>query len=236
MARRSAESGSGSKGETATREHLTRPRVVAAALAIVDRDGLDGLTMRALGRELEVDPMAVYYWFPNKQAILQGVVEAILSDISVPADWAPERWQDAALAIAREYRAALLRHPNALPVASTQPVMTMAGIGMIEQALRGLMAGGLTPGAALEAVDTAAAFVIGDCMVHAGVTPGTEPVAAEDIAQAYAGIDAIRFPNLARAMAEAATLLGDDELQFQTGLDALVRGLELSFRERRLLA
>ena len=41
--------------------------------------------MRALGRELGVDPMAAYHWFPNKPAILQGVGEAILSEIGLPA-------------------------------------------------------------------------------------------------------------------------------------------------------
>ena len=236
MAGRASEPGTEDRNGATTRGHLTRPRVVSSALALVDRDGLDGLTMRALGRELKADPMAVYHWFPNKQAILQGVVEAILSDIAVPVGWAPESWQDAGLTIAREYRAALRRHPNALPVASTQPVMTSVGIEVIEGALNALVACGLTPGAALEAVDTVAAFVIGDCMVHAGVTPGTEPLAPEEIAQAYSGIDPERFPNLAAAMAESAALLVDEEAQFEIGIDALVRGLEASFRRRGLLS
>ena len=60
---------------------LSRERAIAAALTIVDRDGLDGLTMRALGRELRADPMAVYHHLPNKEAILDGVVEAVLSEI-----------------------------------------------------------------------------------------------------------------------------------------------------------
>ena len=235
MAGRSSASGTIDTNGATSRDHLTRPRVVAAALAIVDRDGLTGLTMRALGRELEVDPMAVYHWFPNKQAILQGVVEAILSEIAVPADWQPASWQEAELTIAREYRAALMRHPNALPVASTQPVMTTAGIEMVELALRALVAGGLTPGAALEAVDTAASFVIGDCMVHVGVTPGTEPLASEEIARAYSGIDPGRFPLMIAAMTEAWALMGDNEAQFETAIDALIGGLDASFRSRGLL-
>ena len=221
---------------TTTREHLTRPRVVAAALAIVDRDGLEGLTMRALGRELGADPMAAYHWFPNKPAILQGVGEAILSEIELPAADARVPWEQVAMAMGREYRAALLRHPNALPVAATQPVMTPRGFELIERTSAALVAGGLTPGAALEGINTMAAFVIGTALVDAGVTPGSEPVERGLIEGAYSSIDPAQFPTLAAAMGEAMTLLADDEVQFETALDALVRGLAVSFRERGLLA
>lgn len=229
------EPGPAIRRETGSREHLTRPRVIAAALAIVDRDGLDGLTMRALGRELGVDPMAAYHWFPNKPAILEGVAEAILSEIAVPALDARVSWRQIAMGMGHEYRAALLRHPNALPVASTQPVLTPRGFEVIEWAAAALVAAGMTPGAALEAINTVAAFVIGTALVDIGVTPGSEPVEDETISNAYANIDTTRFPTLAAAMGEAMTLLADDEAQFETALDALVRGLDSSFRDRGLL-
>jgi TetR/AcrR family tetracycline transcriptional repressor len=243
MARAAQGSGGGSAGSTAatrergaaSRERLTRPRVVAAALAIVDRDGLDGLTMRALGHELGVDPMAAYHWFPNKPAILQGVGEAILAEISLPAADPDVSWLEVARGMGREYRAALLRHPNALPVASTQPVMTPRGFELIERSAAALAAGGLKPGAALEAINTVAAFVIGSAVVEAGVTPGAEPVPQEAIMASYASVDAVRFPTMVAAMAEANELLADDQAQFETAIDAIVRGLEVSFRERGLL-
>lgn len=223
-------------GDRTGREPLTRARVVAAALVITDRDGLDGLTMRALGRELGVDPMAAYHWFPNKQAILQGVGEAILAEIELPAADATVRWQAVARRLAHEYRATMLRHPRAIPVASTQPVMTPRGFELIERTLGALTAGGLTAGAGLEAINTVAAFVIGSVVVEAGVTPGSEPLERDSIASAYAGIGPDQFPLLATAMLEAASLMADDAAQFDVALDALVRGLEASFRERHLLA
>ncbi len=235
MARRTSESGTTTQDPGSRREHLTRKRVVAAALAIVDRDGLDGLTMRSLGRELRVDPMAAYHWFPNKPAILQGVAEAILSEIAVPALDAGVPWQQIAMGMGHEYRAALLRHPNALPVASTQPVLTPRGFELIEWAAAALVGSGLTPGAALEAINTVAAFVIGTALVDVGVTPGSEPIEDETISNAYSNIDVERFPTLAAAMGEAMALLADDEAQFETALDALVRGLDASLRERGLL-
>jgi TetR/AcrR family tetracycline transcriptional repressor len=236
MARRASEPDGRATRSGTTREHLTRPRVVAAALAIVDRDGLDGLTMRALGRELGVDPMAAYHWFPNKPAILQGVGEAILSEIELPVADPSVPWQRVATGLGRVYRATLLRHPNALPVASTQPVMTPRGFELIERTSAALVTGGLTPGSALEAINTMAAFVIGTAMVEAGVTPGSEPLAQEAVMGVYANIDPARFPTMVAAMSEAMALLSDDEAQFETAIDALVRGLEISFRERGLLA
>jgi TetR/AcrR family transcriptional regulator, tetracycline repressor protein len=217
------------------REHLTRARVVAAALAIVDRDGLDGLTMRALGRELGVDPMAAYHWFPNKPAILQGVGEAILSEIALPSAGTAESWQTIALEMGRGYHATLLGHPNALPVASTQPVMTPRGFELIERVSRAMVDGGLTPGAALWTINTVAAFVIGFAVMEVGVTPGSEPIEQETILGAYAAIDPAEFPTMVAAMAEAGELLSDDAAQFETALDAMVRGLDDSFRSRGLL-
>lgn len=218
------------------RDRLTRPGVVAAALSIVDRDGLEGLTMRALGHELGVDPMAAYHWFPNKPAILQGVGEAILAEVVLPDQGPDLTWAEVARNMGREYRAALLRHPNALPVASTQPVMTPRGFELIERVAAALVAGGLRPGAALEAINTIAAYVIGSAVVEAGVTPGTEPVPSEAIMASYASIDPVRFPTMVAAMAEATGLLSNDRAQFDTALDAILRGLEVSFRERGLLA
>ncbi len=65
---------------------LQREQIVAAALRIVDRHGLKSLSMRRLGAELGVDPMAVYYHLPNKQALLDAIVEAVMGSIDLSVD------------------------------------------------------------------------------------------------------------------------------------------------------
>jgi TetR/AcrR family transcriptional regulator, tetracycline repressor protein len=229
-----AQPGTGSA--VAGREHLTRPRLVAAALAIVDRDGLEGLTMRALGRELSVDPMAAYHWFPNKDAILQGVAEAILAEIPLPPAATTATWQETAMRSSRDYRAALLRHPNALPVASTQPVMTPRGFELIEGIAAAFVAGGLTPGAALEMINTMAALILGSVVAEAGVTPGTQGVTQDSIQEVYSTIDPTQFPTLAAAMVQAGPHMSDDTTQFEVAMDGLIKGMALSFEARGLLA
>jgi TetR/AcrR family tetracycline transcriptional repressor len=222
--------------EAGGREHLTRPRVVAAALQIVDRDGLDALTMRALGRELGVDPMAAYHWFPNKLAILQGVSEAILSEITADGIEETTDWIEVGRKMATEYRTALLRHPNAIPVASTQPVMTPRGFELIERLAARMVKLGWTPGGALEVINTIAAFVIGVCVVQAGVTPGSEPVTEEKIMEVYSAIDVTRFPTLAAAVSELGEANIDDEAQFERATEAMLFGLDQVFRARGLLS
>ena len=64
---------------------LTREMLTAAALRIVDGDGLEALSMRRLGSELRVDPMAAYRHIPNKGILLDEVVEAVMSEIDIDA-------------------------------------------------------------------------------------------------------------------------------------------------------
>ncbi len=216
----------------ATRERLTRERVVAAALAIVDRDGLEKFTMRALGRELGVDPMAAYHWFPNKVSIAQGVVEAILAEIPVPDASTTMPWPEALRLIAREYRRAIIGHPNALPVVSTQPPLTPRGLRLIEDAASLLVRGGLAPVDALEAINGGAALVIGTALVEVGVTPGTEAIEQEEILKVFSSLSPEEFPTITSVLATTDPAAFDPERQFEDLLDAFVRGLAARLEEQ----
>ena len=212
------------------RERLTRDRVVKAALAVVDRDGLDGLTMRALGRELGVDPMAAYHHVPSKEAILQGVVEAILAELTVPDPSVRLGWRDAARLIGREYRRALLAHPNALPVVSTQPPLTPIGMRLIESAAAMLVRGGLTGRQALDVINGTAAAVIGSALAEVGVTPGSEAIEQAVIDSTYASLAPEEFPTITAVLTNADPASFDPDRQFEDLLDALVRGFAARFR------
>ena len=65
---------------------LQREVIVSTALALVDREGLQALSMRRLGAALGVDPMAVYYHLPSKQALLDAIVEAVMAGIDLSVD------------------------------------------------------------------------------------------------------------------------------------------------------
>ena len=101
---------------------ITRELVLATALEIIDRDGVDALSMRRLGAALDRDPMILYRHAPGKAALLDGVVEAVLAQLHV--DSADPDWTAQLRVIARDYRALALAHPNVVPLLVTRPLAT----------------------------------------------------------------------------------------------------------------
>src|SRR6202451_2674313 len=81
---------------------ITRQKVLAAALDIIDRDSVDGLSMRRLARALDRDPMILYRHAPNKAALLDGVAETVLAHLKV--DSADRDWASQLRTVARNYR------------------------------------------------------------------------------------------------------------------------------------
>ena len=101
---------------------ITRELVLATALEMIDRDGVDALSMRRLGAALDRDPMILYRHASGKAALLDGVVETVLAELCVdPAD--PD-WTGPLRAVARDYRALALAHPNVVPLLVTRPLAT----------------------------------------------------------------------------------------------------------------
>ncbi|GAA5085501.1 TetR/AcrR family transcriptional regulator C-terminal domain-containing protein [Nocardia iowensis] len=105
---------------------VTRAAVLDAALAIIDSDGVEGLSMRRLADKVGRDPMVIYRHVPNKAAVLDGVAEIIIAKLSVDptaADW------DAQLrAVARDFRELALAHPRVVPLLVTRPLATPLGL------------------------------------------------------------------------------------------------------------
>src|SRR6202161_1974997 len=107
----------------ATRDgKITKGVVLAAALAIIDRDGAGGLSMRRLARAVNRDPIVLYRHARNKAALLDGVAEIILAQLKVdPTD--PD-WAGQLRTVARHYRQLTLAHPPAVPLLVTRPLAT----------------------------------------------------------------------------------------------------------------
>jgi AcrR family transcriptional regulator len=105
---------------------ITRASVLAAALEIIDREGADSLTMRRLARALNRDPMILYRHAPNKAALLDGVTETVLAQLEV--DSADPDWTAQLRAVARNYRALALAHPQLVPLIVTRPLATPLGL------------------------------------------------------------------------------------------------------------
>jgi len=127
---------------------LTRSMILQAALRIVDRDGVDGLSMRRLSVALGRDPVMLYRHVPNKAAVLDGVAEIVLAQLSV--DTADPDWAGQLRVVAHDFRQLAMTHPNVVPLLVTRPLATPLGLrppGMlrpIEDVLALLTSAGFT--------------------------------------------------------------------------------------------
>jgi AcrR family transcriptional regulator len=110
---------------TAVNGPVSRSVILQCALRIVDRAGIDALSMRRLSAEVGRDPTVLYRHVPNKAALLDGVVEIVLGQLRVdPAD--PD-WAGQLRTVARGFRQLAVEHPNVVPLLVTRPLATPLG-------------------------------------------------------------------------------------------------------------
>jgi AcrR family transcriptional regulator len=137
------------------REPLSRELVLAAALRLVDEQGLGALTMRRLGQQLRRDPMALYRYAPNRAALLDGVTELVLDQLVIPAHG--REWQAQLRHTAHDFRHLARSHPHVVPLLVTRPLSTPLGLRPpgtlrpLEQLLALLTGAGFTASDALHA-------------------------------------------------------------------------------------
>src|SRR5581483_2987664 len=95
---------------------IDRREVVAAALGILERDGIDGLTMRRLGEQVSVQGGAFYHHFRDKSDILRAVARFAVAEIDVPEPSRYNSWQEWVVRLAANYRAMLVARPYIAPL------------------------------------------------------------------------------------------------------------------------
>jgi AcrR family transcriptional regulator len=131
---------------------LSRERILETALAVVEADGLEALSMRRLAQELDVWPMSLYRYFQDKDALLDALAGAVANEIAMPVSGGS--WRHQVRDLAERARGAFERHPGALAPAAARlsdgglPILEAAGLQAHEAELawQALMA--FTAGAA----------------------------------------------------------------------------------------
>jgi TetR/AcrR family tetracycline transcriptional repressor len=207
-----------------TRERLTRDKVVEAALAIMDAEGLEAVTMRRVGHELGVEAMSLYNHVEDKDALLDGVCELVMRGFSFPAhatDWTVE-----ARALARSFREVLRSHPNVITLFSQHKgrMLSFDAFRPIEAALSCLRRAGLSDHETAQAYRMFGGFIFGFVLMEVGQQFGKElpgGMTPEHVAQM---LPADELPTTVALLPELADC--DPELDFEYGLDLMIRGLE----------
>lgn len=144
----------------ASRAPLSRERVLEGARTVLAREGLEGLTMRALGRELDAEAMAVYYYFPSKNAILDELVDDLARQVEVPAPGSIP-WQQAMRVIVRSFRTVAREHPEASQLLVTHPRPEGKAVDASRSALNHLVESGFDEHTALLAYRSLSSYAWG---------------------------------------------------------------------------
>jgi AcrR family transcriptional regulator len=124
------------------RAYLNRERVLRAAVALADGEGIDAVSMRRLAQDLGVVPMALYKHVQNKDELLDGMVEVIIGDIDASAS--ADQWKAAVRERVLSARRALQRHPWARSVIETRTTKTPAVLDYMDSFAGMFLAGGLS--------------------------------------------------------------------------------------------
>jgi AcrR family transcriptional regulator len=214
------------------RQPLTREGIVDVALGIVDREGIDGLSMRRVAQELDTGPSSLYAHVANKDELLELMVDKVTGEIEIPVP-DPARWQEQLKKVVRDTLRRFRAHGD-LSRATLATVPTGPNALRVSEGMMAIMiSGGLPPRTAGWALDRLVLYVHADA--YEGALYGAKVRAAGTDPQAYAtqffgdlrrylaALPPDRFPMLS-AHAESI-VSGDGDARFEFGLDVLVDGL-----------
>ncbi|MFI6600887.1 TetR/AcrR family transcriptional regulator [Nonomuraea sp. NPDC050536] len=198
-----------------TRPALSRAYIAGVALSLIDTLGPARFSMRKLGAELGADPMAVYHYFDDQEALFDAVAELLFDETdtgSLPWDGP---WRELLEATYRRLRDTLLAHPHAVPIFASRPVRSAPAIAVGDRTITILRDAGFSPGLALQVTRALRDFTVGHAMAIAAVRLGAQRRSKKPAAGA---------PDY-NLLAESADAAGIEE-HFDLGLRAMLDGFD----------
>lgn len=202
---------------------FTRAQLQAAALSIVDEQGLGALSMRTLANVLGTGPMTIYNYFQDRDELDALLVEAVMAEAQV-SDTEHADWRMDVRAILEAIWRAVRSHPNVIPLILIRRTRHEATLDIAEALLRALARSGCSGAALLAAFRTLNGFVMGLAQAQLTETDSKGSGSEHDdpILQ-VASLPDDRFPKLREIAAIAARTGSDRELH--TGIDIILAGL-----------
>lgn len=207
---------------------LSREAIAAAAVRIVDAEGLDAMTMRRVAQELGTGAASLYAHVAGKEELLELVIDRVIGEVRLPPADEDVPWQEQLKMGLRAIRGAFAAHRDVARA-------SFARIPLGENALRGsewvartLRRAGLPDQVIAYAIDLLALYATAIAYEESlyaaeGVSPEEMARYAEDMRRYFASLPADRFPNVVALAGPMAAGEGDERFEF--GLEVLVRGL-----------
>jgi AcrR family transcriptional regulator len=201
---------------------LSKDLIVRTAVTLIERHGINAVSMRRLAAELGAGAMSLYNHVPNKAALLDAIAEHVLGDIELAVDPATD-WQEAARSMARSFRDVAQRYPRCVMVAVSRQPTTTAGLRTVELALATVQAAGFNGKAAVRAMRAVVNYVLGCLVQEATLTEARWASEGQPLVN-LAELDAaglVHVRELLPALAEH-----DSEADFEFGLELLISALD----------
>lgn len=205
------------------RRTLSAARIHKAAFAIADRRGLEAVTMRRVAQRLGVEAMSLYHHVPDKDALLDGLVERIVEQMALPP---PDmEWRAAMRVRARSADEVLRRHPWSLVLLVSRADLGPQRLAHVEATLACLRRAGFSWALADHAWNALDSYVFGFALQksHFPIAPPDYGKRAQD---ALAAIPLHRYPNINGLANEVIHGRHDGINLLDLGLDLLLEGLE----------
>jgi AcrR family transcriptional regulator len=215
------------------REPISRDAIVAAAIRLLDREGLAALSMRRLGEELGAGAASLYWHVGSKDGLLDLVFDEIIGEGQVP-DPDPARWREQLKDVARAQRRTSLRHRYLVRISIGRIPMGPNALRYSERVLAILRAGGLSPRLAVQGYLLLIATVNGFTLDETGVEDGAEgsaphrdPASLKEtgnmVRDYIASLPGDVFPHMTSLADEFA--FADDDERFELLIDIFIDGL-----------
>jgi AcrR family transcriptional regulator len=215
--------------ERSPREPLSRGRIVAAAIRILDRHGIESLSMRTLAEELHTAATSLYRHVHNKGELLDLTVDALMAEIELPP--ADLDWQSCMRTVSLNFRAVLLSHKNLAVLRGTRLALGPNTLRLMEFVCARLLEAGFSETEAAAAGATVINYtvgcVLGEVLPAAGIEESgyTWEQFTTEMSARVAALPLDRYPVMRRML---PMLLGHhSDMPFEYGLDALLDGLAL---------
>ena len=211
------------RSEPAARDKrpLTRELIVEAALALLERDGLQGLSMRRLAQELGSGAASLYWHVGDKEELLSLLLDRIVGETPVPEP-DPQNWQGTVKELARGVRKHLSQRRDAAQLTLGRVPAGPHSLPILERNLAVLAASNLPPRVISYAADMFALYV--GAFAYEESLRNEPPASPEALGAYFASLPPEQFPTMTRLASDLVAGTSDDRFEF--AIELLVRGLE----------
>lgn len=208
------------------KRELTQDKICLAALEIIDKEGLEALSMRHLATHLRVEAASLYNHIKNKSELLDLIQEHTYKKLPKPKK--QMNWKKYLHEFAHSIRNGLLETPNLVPLFATRPSVSISALEQTEKAFQVLRTAGFKYTDMIFAYQSLCIFVLGHLQAEVGYVPGAKKETDFSFPEM---LDNQKFPHLVKAFSKSNSAHYNQWFNF--GINAIITGLDIILKNSK---